>query len=72
MPIESKEHNGHEAIRFIVHLSFVSPDDQNGYQKIEVSHELTKEEAIVGALMNHMNEKYPLKGISVYKLELTL
>jgi hypothetical protein len=55
-----------------VHLSFVSPDDQDGYQKIEVSHELTKEEAVVGALMGNMNEKYPLKGISVYKLELTL
>ncbi len=72
MAIASKEHNEHEAIRFIVHLSFVSEDNQDVYQKTEFSNELTKEEAIVDALMGNMNEKYPLKGISVYKLELTL
>lgn len=72
MAIPSKEHNEHEAIRFIVNLSFVSPDNQDGYQKTEVSHQLTKEEAVVEALMGNMNEKYPLKGICVYKLELTL
>ena len=55
MAIESKEHNGHEAIRFIVNLSFVTPDDQDGYQKTEVSHQLTKEEAVVEALMGNMN-----------------
>jgi len=60
--------NDVEAIRFYVHLSFVSPDNKEGYQKTDVSHEETREKAIVEVLARHMNEKYPLKGITLYKL----
>lgn len=60
-------HNEHDSIRFIVRLSFVSDDHQNGYQHEFTSHAETKEAAIVQAIQAHLDERYPLKGISVYQ-----
>lgn len=67
MTIESKEHNGHQAIKFEVHFSFVTPGGESGYQRIHVSMQETKEAAIVEGLTQMMGEEAPLAGIVVYE-----
>jgi hypothetical protein len=66
-----RKYNQHECIRFIVQLTFVAPDEQHGYQRDGVSHKETAEEAIFEVLKDHLNETYPLKGISVYECVLS-
>jgi len=65
------ENNGHSAIRFQVHLTFVDAQAENGYSRQDVSHATTKEAAIVEVLMKYMEERYPLAGIAVWELAFT-
>lgn len=54
-------------MKFIVVLSFVSVDNQDGYQKEELVHCEDKFEAIAIAISRYMDEVYPLKGVAVYE-----
>lgn len=54
-------------IRYYVNLSFVAIGYQDGYQKNDVSHAMTKEAAIAEVIVKYLNEPYPLRGISVYE-----
>ncbi len=65
--IKPETHNRSQSINFKVHLMFVSPNNQDGYCIEDVSHADSKEAAVVEILMRHMNEMYPLKGITVYQ-----
>lgn len=66
--MQAEIHNKAQVVKFHVSLSFVSADDQDGYQKNDIAECETKEQAIVKVLARYMNEVYPLKGISVHQL----
>lgn len=61
------KYNNAGCIRYYVNLSFVTPNNQDGYQKNDVSHAATKETAIAEVIVKYLNEPYPLRGISVYE-----
>lgn len=66
-----KQYNNHQAVRWIVNLSFVAADEQDGYRRDGISHAATAGDAVLEVLRNHMNETYPLKGIAVYECVVT-
>ena len=55
------------ACQWRVSLEFVSDDEQDGYIRQEISNADTRDEAIVEAMLKHMDEKYPFRGITVYQ-----
>ena len=61
-------YNDAKVVKFHVCLSFVSQDQQDGYQKNDICECETKEQAIVQVLARYLNEAYPLCGISVHQL----
>lgn len=69
--MDIEHHNNSNSIDWIVKLSFVANDQQSGYQKDFVAHNVTKDRAIVLALIEHMNEQYPLRGIAAYQCTFT-
>lgn len=74
MKITSIKNNGHDLTRFIVNFVFVAPNSSSGYTTKYNSNAKTKEEAIVEALNEMLSEgrEWPLAGVFVYELSLTL
>lgn len=61
-------HNSHSSVKYRVTAVFVTPDEQDGYQKTELIHEAkSAHEAASKAMISFCNEDYPLAGIAVYE-----
>ena len=65
-----ERYNEHRCVKFMVVLSFVSPDEQSGYLKTEYVHCECKYEAAAKASAKFMGEDFPIRGVAVYECTL--